>query len=117
MSDSHSGVPNVKIIPPLVYLAGVANTSCWFALRRRTDGRPIAPVAPAIRILIAVLSQLALRRRRFQRSSLSTARSLRHLIASHSYRPSRSAPQDLRRAQQIYHSLRERSDGIVLPLA
>ena len=23
MSDSHSGVPNVKIIPPLVYLAGV----------------------------------------------------------------------------------------------
>jgi protein-S-isoprenylcysteine O-methyltransferase Ste14 len=24
MSDSHSGVPNVKIIPPLVYLAGIA---------------------------------------------------------------------------------------------
>jgi len=23
MSDSHSGVPNVKVIPPLVYLAGV----------------------------------------------------------------------------------------------
>jgi len=23
MSDSHSGVPNVKIIPPLVYLAGI----------------------------------------------------------------------------------------------
>ncbi len=23
MSDSHSGVPNVRIIPPLVYLAGV----------------------------------------------------------------------------------------------
>src|SRR5215831_2380170 len=32
------------------------------ALRRRTDGRPIAPVAPAIRILIALPSQLALRR-------------------------------------------------------
>src|SRR5215469_1547806 len=39
-----------------------ANTSCWFALRRRTEGRPIAPVAPAIRILIALPSQLALRR-------------------------------------------------------
>jgi protein-S-isoprenylcysteine O-methyltransferase Ste14 len=23
MSDSHSGVPNVKIIPPLIYLAGI----------------------------------------------------------------------------------------------
>src|SRR5262245_61682026 len=31
-----------------------ANTSCCFALRRRTRGRPIAPFAPAIRILIAV---------------------------------------------------------------
>src|SRR5262245_41852778 len=31
-----------------------ANTSCWFALRRRTSGRPIAPLAPAIRILIAL---------------------------------------------------------------
>src|SRR5215510_4319282 len=31
-----------------------ANTSCWFALRRRTRGRPIAPLAPAIRILIAL---------------------------------------------------------------
>src|SRR4029450_7921887 len=30
-----------------------ANTSCWFALRRRTSARPIAPLAPAIRILIA----------------------------------------------------------------
>jgi hypothetical protein len=30
-----------------------ANTSCLFALRRRPNGRPIAPVAPAIRILIA----------------------------------------------------------------
>src|SRR5262245_45996163 len=30
-----------------------ANTACWFALRRRTRGRPIAPLAPAIRILIA----------------------------------------------------------------
>jgi hypothetical protein len=39
-----------------------ANTSCWFALRRRTNGRPITPVAPAIRILIALPSQLALRR-------------------------------------------------------
>src|SRR5215471_15704079 len=39
-----------------------ANTSCWFALRRRTNGRPIAPVAPAIRILIALPSRLALRR-------------------------------------------------------
>jgi hypothetical protein len=37
-----------------------ANTSCWFALRRRTSGRPIAPVAPAIRILIALSFQLAL---------------------------------------------------------
>jgi hypothetical protein len=34
-----------------------ANTSFWFALRRRTNGRPIAPVAPAIRILIALPSQ------------------------------------------------------------
>src|ERR1044072_6272310 len=39
-----------------------ANTSCWFALRQRTSGRPIAPLAPAIRILIAVPFQLALRR-------------------------------------------------------
>jgi hypothetical protein len=43
-----------------------ANTSCWFALRRRTSGPPIAPLAPAIRILIALSShfpvQLALRR-------------------------------------------------------
>src|SRR5262249_55088972 len=31
-----------------------ANTSCWFALRRRTSARPIAPLAPAIRILIAL---------------------------------------------------------------
>src|SRR5215510_2720049 len=31
-----------------------ANTSCWFALRQRTRGRPIAPLAPAIRILIAL---------------------------------------------------------------
>jgi protein-S-isoprenylcysteine O-methyltransferase Ste14 len=32
MSDSHSGVPNVKIIPPLVYLAGIVIgivTSIW----------------------------------------------------------------------------------------
>src|SRR5262249_37540456 len=35
-----------------------ANTSCCFALRRRTRGRPIAPVAPAIRILIPLSSQL-----------------------------------------------------------
>jgi hypothetical protein len=35
-----------------------ANTSCWFALRRRTSGRPIAPLAPAIRILIALPFQL-----------------------------------------------------------
>src|SRR5262245_52182786 len=39
-----------------------ANTSCWFALRRRTSGRPIAPLAPAIRILIALPFQLVLRR-------------------------------------------------------
>src|SRR5262245_24699277 len=31
-----------------------ANTSCWFDLSRRTSGRPIAPLAPAIRILIAL---------------------------------------------------------------
>src|SRR5262245_4400836 len=31
-----------------------ANTSCCFALRRRTRGRPIAPLAPAIRIFIAL---------------------------------------------------------------
>src|SRR5262249_57396417 len=31
-----------------------ANTSCWFALRRRTRGRPFAPLAPAIRIFIAL---------------------------------------------------------------
>src|SRR5262245_45988224 len=30
-----------------------ANTACWFALRRGTSARPIAPLAPAIRILIA----------------------------------------------------------------
>ena len=29
-----------------------ANTSCWLALRRRTSARPIAPLAPAMRILI-----------------------------------------------------------------
>src|SRR5262249_28057412 len=39
-----------------------ANTACWFALRRRTSGRPIAPLAPAIRIRIALPFQLALRR-------------------------------------------------------
>jgi hypothetical protein len=37
-----------------------AKTSCWCALRRRTDGRPIAPVTPAIRIFIAVPSQYRL---------------------------------------------------------
>src|SRR5262249_52168415 len=31
-----------------------ANTSCWVSLRRRTSGRPIAPLAAAIRILIAL---------------------------------------------------------------
>src|SRR5262245_3468324 len=39
-----------------------ANTLCWFALRRRTSGRPITPLAPAIRIRIALPFQLALRR-------------------------------------------------------
>ena len=31
-----------------------ANTSCRLSLRRRTSGRPMAPVAPAIRIFIAL---------------------------------------------------------------
>src|SRR5262245_13028968 len=31
-----------------------ANTSCRFALRRRTSGRPIAPLAQAIRIFLAL---------------------------------------------------------------
>src|SRR6516165_11000296 len=53
-----------------------ANTSCWFACKRRIDGRPIAPVAPAIKILIAVYSQHALPRK--------TAAPLDHLaISSH----------------------------------
>src|SRR5262249_45504635 len=39
-----------------------ANTAWRFALRRRTRGRPIAPLAPAIRICIALPFQLALRR-------------------------------------------------------
>src|SRR5262245_1716749 len=48
-----------------------ANTSCWFALRRRTSGRPIAPLAPAIRILIVLPFQLALRRLEARRKSCS----------------------------------------------
>ena len=35
-----------------------ANTWCRFSLRRRTSGRPIAPLAPEIRILIAPPIQL-----------------------------------------------------------
>src|SRR5215469_8108240 len=37
-----------------------ANTACWFALRRRTSGRPIAPLAPAIRTLIAFSTILSI---------------------------------------------------------
>src|SRR5262245_44007670 len=53
-----------------------ANMSCGYALRRRTSARPIAPLAPAIRILIA-LPQLALRQleaRPRQVSAASTQR-------------------------------------------
>src|SRR5262249_41058573 len=39
-----------------------ANPSCWFALRRGPSARPIAPLAPATRILIAFPFPLALRR-------------------------------------------------------
>src|SRR5262245_825040 len=45
---------------PISFTAGAAssdrvsaNTICWLDLSRRTRGRPIAPLAPAIRILIA----------------------------------------------------------------
>src|SRR5262249_56049457 len=38
-----------------------ANTSCLFALRRGISARPIAPLAPAIRILIALPLQAAAR--------------------------------------------------------
>src|SRR6516225_4710300 len=40
-----------------------ANTSCWFACKRRFDSRPIALVAPAIKILIAFYTQHALPRK------------------------------------------------------
>src|SRR5262249_45020255 len=39
-----------------------ANISCWFALRRRTSARPIGPLAPAIRTLIALPCSAPLRR-------------------------------------------------------
>ena len=50
-----------------------ANISCWFALRRRTSGLPIAPLAPAIRILIALRFQLAVRRLEARRKSCSAS--------------------------------------------
>jgi hypothetical protein len=63
-----SNASAMTVSAPISFNAGAAsgdlvsaNTSCWFALRRQTSGRPIAPLAPAIRILIALSSQLALR--------------------------------------------------------
>src|SRR5262249_22102478 len=70
--------------PPPIYLtAGAesgdrvsAETSCWFGCKRRIDSRPIAPVARAIKILIAVYSQHAL-----PRKNASSAGSPRNISA------------------------------------
>src|SRR5262245_41219729 len=78
-----------------------ANTSCWFALRRRTRGRPIAPLAPAIRILIALpcSARFAATRELFDVLSLSRSRVSMETPA---HRPTSSMSVLLERGGQVF---------------